>query len=317
MTWDGTTAPPPGETTPVLTRPLATWIANAAAVGTGPWGDLPQRARHAPCSRPTVDDHARQVQHAVAAEPPVDPPRRQLRDRLRALQAENAQLGDSLGPTMDFPASRRQRFVVTAARGLSLRQIGALLALVVGAAAGPSPSALHRVAEVAGRRAGRVLEARDRRCHALILVGCLDEIFFHGRPVLVGVEPASRTWFLGRRAADRTGATWHEALRPWAAFEYVVADAGQGLQSGVARLQQDRRRHGRTVPANGLDVFPTAHEARQVLARQWHRVERLWDEAEAAEARADRDGPQGQDRRGPAAVARAAWEAGGGRIHGL
>src|SRR5262249_43238204 len=168
-------------------------------------------------------------------------------------------------------------------------------------------SALHRIIQAAGRRAGRILETLDRRCRALILVGCLDEIFFHGRPVLVGVEPASMTWFLGRRAADRTGATWHEALRPWTALEYVVADAGKGLQGGIALLQQERRRHDQAVPANGLDVFHTAHEARQVLARQWHRVARLWAEAEAAEARAERAGQQGQDRRGPAAVARAAW----------
>jgi hypothetical protein len=95
-------------------------------------------------------------------------------------------------------------------------------------------------------------------------------------------------------------------LRPWAALEYVVADAGKGLQGGIALLHQDRRRDGRAVPENGLDVFPTAREARQVLTRQWHRVERLWGEAEAAEARAERAGPQGQDRRGPAAVARSA-----------
>ena len=30
-----------------------------------------------------------------------------------------------------------------------------------------------------------------------MLVGCLDEIFFHGRAVLVGVAPASMVWFLG------------------------------------------------------------------------------------------------------------------------
>src|SRR5262249_21355821 len=141
---------------------------------------------------------------------------------------------------------------------------------------------------------GRVLEALDRRCRALILVGCLDEIFFHGRPVLVGVEPARLTWFLGRRAADRTGATWHEALRPWTALEYVVADAGKGLQACVALLQRDRRRGDQRVLESGLDVFHRAHEARRVLARRWHRVERLWDEAEAAGARAERAGQQGR-----------------------
>jgi len=269
----------------VLTIPLATWIANAAAVLTGPRGDVTRRARDAPCSRQTVYDHARKVQHAVLAEHQGGPPRQRLLDRLQALQAENAQLWDWLGQTIDFPEARRDQFAVTAAAmGLSLTQIGDLLAIVVGVAARPSRSALHRVVQAAGRRAGRVLEALDQRCRALILVGCLDEIFFHGRPVLVGVEPASLTWFLGRRADDRTGVTWHAALRPWAALEYVVADAGKGLQGGIALMQQDRRRRGQTVPENGLDVFHTAHEARQVLARQWHRAERLWEEAEAAEA---------------------------------
>jgi hypothetical protein len=292
----------------VLTIPLATWIANAAAVLTGPWGDVAQQARDARCSRQAVYDHARKVQHAVTAEHQVGPPRQQRLDRVQALQAENAQLWDWLEQAIDFPEAKRDQFAVTAAAmGLSLSQIAALPAIVVGAVACPSRSALHRVVQAAGRRAGRVLEALDRRCRALILVGCLDEIFFHGRPVLVGVEPASMTWFLGRRAADRTAATWHEALRPRTALEDVVAGAGKGLQAGVALLQQGRRHGDQRVPESGPDVFHTAHEARQVLARQWHRVERLWDEAEAAEAQAQRAGQQGQDRRGPAAVARAAW----------
>jgi hypothetical protein len=292
----------------VLTIPLATRIADAAAVLTGPWGDITQRARDARCSRQTVYDHARKVHDAVAAEHHGGPPRPQLLDRIQALQAENARLWDWLERTIDFPEARRDQFAVTAAAmGLSLSRISALLAVVVGIAARPSRSALHRVIQAAGRRAGRVLEVLDRRCHALILVGCLDEIFFHGRPVLVGVEPASMTWFLGRRAADRAGATWHEALRPWTALEDVVADAGKGLQGGIALMQQDRRHRDQAALEGGLGVFHTAHEARQVLARQWHRVERLWDEAEVATARAERAGQQGQDRRGPAAVARAAW----------
>src|SRR5262249_9615538 len=161
----------------------------------GPRGDVTQRARDAQCSRQTVYDHARKVQDAVAAEHHVGPPRQQLLDRIQALQAEDARLWDWLAQTIDFPPSQRDQFVVTAAAmGLSLSRIGVLLAIVVGVAARPSRSALHRIVQAAGRRAGRILETLDRRCRALILVGCLDEIFFHGRPVLVGVEPASLTW---------------------------------------------------------------------------------------------------------------------------
>jgi len=286
---------------------LASWIANAAACLCGRHGDVTTQAQTAGCSRQTAYDHARKVHAVVEAEFAGGSPRQQLLDQVRALRHENTQLWAWLEQTIDFPEAKRQEFTVTAAAmGLSLNQIGGLLAIVLGAAARPSRSALHRIVQAAGCRAGQVLKALDRRCRTLILVGCLDEIFFHGRPVLVGVEPTSLVWFLGPCAADRSGPTWLKALHPWSALEYVVADAGTGLQSGIAQLQQERRVAGQTVPENGLDVFHTTQEAQRVLRQHWHRVERLWEEAEAAEAHARRAGQQGQDRRGPAARARRA-----------
>ena len=53
----------------------------------------------------------------------------------------------------------------------------------------------------------------DAQCKALVLVGCLDEIFFHGRPVLVGVEPASMVWFMGKRVGVLRGSIWAEQLQ--------------------------------------------------------------------------------------------------------
>jgi hypothetical protein len=294
---------------PMLKIPLASWIANAAACLSGRHGDVTLQAQTAGCSRQTAYDHAQKVYAAVEAEYADGPPRQQLLDQVQSLRHENAQLWVWLEQTIDFPAARRQEFTITAAAmGLSLNQIGVLLAIVLGATARPSRSALHRIVQAAGRCAGRVLKVLDRRCGALILVGCLDEIFFHGRPVFVGVEPASLVWFLGDRVADRSGPTWLKALRPWTALEYVVADAGKGLQSGIAQLQQERRAAGQTVPENGLDVFHTTQEAQRVLRQQWQRVERLWEEAEGAEAAVRRAGQQGQDRRGPAARVRRAWD---------
>jgi hypothetical protein len=294
---------------PVLKIPVATWIANAAACLSSRYGEVTAQAQHAACSRQTAYDHAQKVQAAVEAEHAGGPTRQQLRDQLQALRHENTQLWAWLEQTIDFPETRRQQFTITAAAmGLSLNQIGVLLAIILGAAARPSRSALHRIVQAAGRRAGQVLAALDRSCRALILVGCLDEIFFHGRPVLVGVEPASHVWFLGTRAADRSGATWLKALHPWTALEFLVADAGTGLQNGIARLQQERRAAEQTVPENGLDVFHTTQEAQRVLRAQWQRVERLWEQAETAEAAARHAGQQGQDGRGPAARVRSAWK---------
>jgi hypothetical protein len=293
----------------MLKIPLASWIANAAACLCGRHGDVTLQAQTAGCSRQTAYDHAQKVHAAVAAEHASGPPRQQLLDQVQALRHENSQLWAWLEQTIDFPAAKRQEFTVTAAAmGLSLNQIGALLALVLGAAARPSRSALHRIVQAAGRRAGQVLKVLDGQCRTLILVGCLDEIFFHGRPTLVGVEPSGLVWFLGQRADDRSGGTWLKALRPWTALEFLVADAGTGLQRGIAQWPQERRAAGQAVPENGLDVFHTTQEAQRVLRTQWQRVERLWEEAETAEAAARQAGQQGQDGRGPAARVRAAWK---------
>src|SRR5205823_11292936 len=124
----------------------------------------------------------------------------------------NARLWDCLARTIEFPLSRQHEFTVTAtAMGLSLNQVLVLLALILGTKACPGRSTVQRWVKAAGIAAGRVLKHLDARCQALVLVGCLDEIFFHRRPILVGVEPASMVWFLGQKAVDRTGATWAKA----------------------------------------------------------------------------------------------------------
>jgi hypothetical protein len=114
-------------------------------------------------------------------------------------------------------------------------------------------------------------------------------------------------WFLGVKATDRSGATWHHAVQPFEALEFLLADGGTGLQNGITRLQEQRQQSGQTVPENGLDVFHTIREAEQVLGREWNRLERLWARAEAADAQVRRAQQQGRDARGAAAQARAAW----------
>ena len=151
----------------MLKIPLDSWIANAAACLCGQYGDVTTQAQATGCSRQTAYDHAQKVLAAVEAEHADGPPRQQLLVQLQALRHENTQLWAWLEQTIDFPEARRQEFTVTAAAmGLSLNQIGGLLALVLGAAARPSRSALHRIVQAAGRRAGRVLTILDAQCHA-------------------------------------------------------------------------------------------------------------------------------------------------------
>jgi hypothetical protein len=240
----------------MLRIPLATWIANAAVGLTGLYGEVTRQAGIANCSRQTIYDHAHKVQAAIVDAHDGGPTRAALIAENQRLAQENSQLWRWLEETIEFPVIKQHEFVAIAtAMGLSLNQVLALLALILGEQACPGRSTLHRWVKLAGVAARRVLKLLDARCRALVMVGCLDEIFFHGRPVLVGVEPASMTWFLGHKADDRTGATWAEALRPWEALSFVTADAGKGLQAGIAAVQRERQEEGKPSLESGLDVF--------------------------------------------------------------
>jgi hypothetical protein len=293
----------------MLKIPFVTWIANAAVGLTGTYGDVTLQAEVADCSRQTIDDHAHKVQAAVVDAHDGGPTRAALIAENQRLAQENAQLWDWLAQTVEFPVIKQHEFVATAAAmGLSLNQVLVLLALILGKQACPGRSTLHRWVKLAGVAAGRVLKLLDARCRALVLVGCLDEIFFHGRPVLVGVEPASMTWFLGHTADDRTGATWAKALRDWDGLSFVTADAGKGLQAGIATVRREREEDGKPPLESGLDVFHTIYEARRVLRLTWNRVERLWEQAEAASRRVQESQRQGQDARGLARAASRLWK---------
>jgi hypothetical protein len=83
----------------------------------------------------------------------------------------------------------------------------------------PDRSALGRWLTQAAQQAQRVLGILDAASRPLTKALAIDEIFFHGRPVLVGVEPRSFATLLCQRSADRTGDTWTNALRPFAGLE--------------------------------------------------------------------------------------------------
>jgi hypothetical protein len=291
------------------TIPFVGWITNAAARFLGHRGAVTEQAQQAGCSRQCVYDHAHKVLAAVEAQHGGGPTPAELIQQNEALRRENAQLWDWLFETIEFPLVKQQEFAVTAlAMGLSLNQILVLLAILLGAAAAPGRSTVHRWVQAAATAAGAVLKRLDHAAKTLVLVGCLDEIFFHRRPVLVGVEPSSMVWFLGTKAENCQGSTWFAVLQPWTALGYVISDAGTGLQAGLDQMQEHRRQSDSVPLEKGLDVFHTKQEARRVLGQLWNRVERTWEQAEAADRAVKQAQRQGRDARGLALQARAAWK---------
>ena len=243
---------------------LATWIANAAACLTGLYGDVTHQADAADCSRQTVYDHAQKVRAAVEAEHSGGPTHAELIQENSDLRQENvAPLGLAGSDRRVSPGQATRVHCHGHGHGPEPQSDPRPAGADPGAQARPGRTTLHRWIKAAGIAAGRVLKHLDARCQALVLVGCLDEIFFHRRPVLVGVEPTSMVWFLGQKANDRTGSTWSRALQDFSALSYVLADAGTGLQAGIAAVQQQRQQDGKPPLENGLDVFHTTQEARR------------------------------------------------------
>jgi hypothetical protein len=285
------------------------WIANAAARFTGNYGAVTERAEQAGCSRQSVYDHADKVLAAVEAEHGGGPTREELIRENAALRRENADLWEWLFQTIEFPLLKQQQFAVTAfAMGLSLNQVLGLLAIVLGTRATPSRSSVHRWLRAAAKAAGPVLKRLDHAAKTLVLIGCLDEIFFHRKPVLMGVEPKSMMWFLGKKADDHQGSTWFAELQPWTSLGLVISDAGLGLKAGIAQMQRHRLQTHQVPLEKGLDVFHTKQAARRVLRIMWNRVERLWERAEAATRAVEQARRQGRHFGGLVTKANAAWK---------
>ena len=281
---------------------VLTWIGNAAARLCGKHGDISAQAQKADCSRQTVYDHADKVKQAVEDAQLPGPSREQLLAENAQLREENRQLWDAYVQTIDCPFQKQQQFATAAsAMGLSLTQILTLLCILLPTQRQPSRATVGRWVNQSARRAGLLLAILDKVCRPLVLSLCLDEIFFHGKPVLMGVEPHSMTWVLGQRAADRSGETWAKAIEAWPDVEDVAADGGTGLERGLELAAAQRQQAALKTPDGNpakpirpqLDVFHTRRDGARALRQQWARAEAAWDEAvkiERAKERFDRGG---------------------------
>jgi hypothetical protein len=197
--------------------------------------------------------------------------------------------------------------------GLSLTQIVTLLAIVLPLGVVPSRATVGRWVQQSAQQSSAILRVLDRACQRWVLVLCLDEIFFHREPILMGVEPISLAWLAGQRGPDRSGESWSQVIAQWPNLEHVIADGGQGLERGV-KLTNAARREAQEpetdAPAPitmGLDVFHTQREVERVLQRLWNRVERQIEVAVKADAKLEQTKRRGQDPRGVAGHAGRAW----------
>jgi hypothetical protein len=291
------------------TLSVLTWIGNAAAVLCGRHGSVTAQTQQASCSRQAAYEHAAKVTQAVEEAHLPGPTRAQLLAENQRLRQQLAQLQQHAADAIDLSKERQKQLATKAsALGLSYTQTEELLAVLLPANRVPDHATIGRWVGQAARRAALLLRVLDQASQPYARTLCLDEIFFHGRPVLVAVEPASMAVLLCQRAANRQGQTWKEALLPFTHLEAVVRDAGSGLSAGVTLLNEHRHQTQSGPPLeDGLDVFHTEQEAQRWLNRLWRRVEKRWFLAEAADQKVVQAKQRQKDARGPAVRARTAW----------
>ena len=154
----------------------------------------------------------------------------------------------------------------------------------------------------------------DQCCQRLVLVLCLDEIFFRRAPILMAIAPPSMAMVAGQRGPDRSGESWYKVLANWPCVTVVVIDAGKGLERGVKLAREARRtaaeghEDAAAMPLQmGLDVFHTQRELQRVVHGKWKRAERQLDTATEADHKVAQSKQRGRDARGVAQQARRAW----------
>src|SRR2546423_10418805 len=214
----------------MLTLPVEEWIGNAAAVVSGAWGAGTRRAKRSGYSRTAIDQHAERVVQAVASEQASGLSYEDLWAEPERLKADNEALWQAWSETEDLRESKQRELASAgSAMGLSLTQIVILLAIVLPSRLVPSRATVGRWVQQSAQQSRGILEVLDRACQRWVLVLCLDEIFFHRAPILIGVEPLSLACLTAHGGPDRRAERWCQVMHPWPKLQQGIADGGQGL----------------------------------------------------------------------------------------
>src|SRR4051812_10451679 len=180
------------ESAPMFKVSLLSWIGNAAAALFGSHGSVTQQAQKAGCSRQTVYDHADKVQHILEEAHRPGPSRAQLLGEVQSLKGQLEQAQQRHADSIDFGDERRRRLVSRAgAIGISLGQTHELFKAILDGQAPevpppPSRATLGRLRKAEEVKATALLAVLDPHSQPLAKVLAADEMFCHGKPLLVG-----------------------------------------------------------------------------------------------------------------------------------
>jgi hypothetical protein len=161
--------------------------------------EICQSTRQSGSSRTAIYSHAQRVVQAVANEQASGISYEELWAENERLRSDNEALWQAWSEAEELSeAKQRELASAGSALGLSLSQIVVLLRILLPLGRVPSRATVGRWVQHTQRQSRYILEVLDRACQRLVLVVCLDEIFFHREPILMGVEPISLAWLVGQ-----------------------------------------------------------------------------------------------------------------------
>lgn len=162
----------------MFTLPIRSWLYDAAAVLSGRYGAVTERAAAIGCSRQTVYNHAQAADDRLAER---DAELAEVRAELAAMRTERDLWRTSIQRQLVIqPDGLRHFAIVGLALGMSSRQAEELLGTLLPAKDVPDHSTLNRWAAAAAKQATAVLAEIDPLCHTRVETICVDEIFFRG-----------------------------------------------------------------------------------------------------------------------------------------
>src|SRR3989442_12566437 len=142
----------------MATLSVATWIGNAAAVLSGRFGAISQRAKAADGRRQAMYNQAQRVEAAVACEQAGGPSYEALRAENEQLRSENDALWQALAEAPTLPQSKQHELASTAfAMGLSLTPIVTIFAVGLSGMRVPSRATVGRGGQQSGAQVARML----------------------------------------------------------------------------------------------------------------------------------------------------------------
>lgn len=279
-------------------------IASAYVVIFGNYGDVTRYAGERGVCRQWIYREASSLQQALAEQQQTI---ERLQARVRELEQQHTALQERLRRAVELDADKQAQLAsVGQACGVSLPVCSKLLDVLIPGQQ-QAVATLGRATQAAGKKAGELLPILDAWARQRVREAAADEIYVKD-PVLMTVEPESLCWLSGRLSEEVNGEAWAQEFRQLPNLGQVTRDGGQALAKGVALVNAQRQEQGQPAVVDQGDHFHALRGGSVGVRKAERQARQALAAAEAAEQALAQCDRQGQNRTGPTARARVAWQ---------